>query len=154
MATFRVRTEVSRPPAEVFDRLSDCRNEEKWNSQVSKAELTSDEPVRLGTTFRTINRGESYAARIVTHDTPSELAFEVVGGPMDITATYALRSNGGPVVIDGVLEMRPKGWMKLMMPLLRRTIQKDLDRQYESFSSFCESPPPGAHTANGSNPSG
>jgi hypothetical protein len=136
---FPVRTQVSRPSGEVFDKLSDCRNEEKWNSQVSRAELVSAEPVGLGTQFRTINRGKAYTATVVTYEKPNLLGFSVAGDSMDIEATYRLGQADGAVVVDGELEMKPKGFLKVVLPLTKRMIQKDLDLQYESFKAFCES---------------
>ena len=63
---------------------------------------------------------------------------------MDITASYQLGSAGDRVGLHGELEMRPKGMLKLILPLIRRSLQKDLDRQYQSFRQFCESSAPTA----------
>jgi hypothetical protein len=35
--------------------------------------------------------------------------------------------------------MRPKGFMKLIFPLMKPAVQKDLPRQMQSFKTFCES---------------
>ena len=45
-------TRIACPSGRVFDTLADLRNEPQWNSQVSKAELRSDEPIELGSRFR------------------------------------------------------------------------------------------------------
>lgn len=41
------------PPATAFDVLADVRNETQWNADVSKAELTTDEPIGQGSRFIT-----------------------------------------------------------------------------------------------------
>jgi hypothetical protein len=136
---FPVRAEASRPLAEVYDRLSDCRNEAVWNSQVSSAELVSGEPLSKGSQFRTINRGAAYRATISVYERPDRLEFDVVGGPMDIKARYRLHETDGRTYVEGELEFLPKRLQRLTMPLGRRFIQRDLEKQYRSFGAFCDS---------------
>ena len=42
------------------------RNEPQWNSQVSNAELRSDEPIELGSRFSIVNGGKPYDVTITT----------------------------------------------------------------------------------------
>ncbi len=135
---FVVKAEIAAATAEAFATLSDCRNETRWNTQVSKAELVSEEPVSVGTRFRTVNRGKPYSATIVTFDAPQRLAFDVKG-PIDMVATFTLTPQGAGCVLDGELEMRPKGFLRFMFPMLRSSIQKDADKQYENFARLVES---------------
>ena len=43
---------IQRPPEEVFDYLSDPRNELEWNPKVRVMEKLTDGPVGVGTKFR------------------------------------------------------------------------------------------------------
>lgn len=142
---FPVRTEVARPAADVLVKLSDCRNEERWNSQVTSANhVGGADPPEVGTRFNTVNRGKHYDATLTVQDAaadgePGRIVFDVVGKPMDITASYSLTAAGEGTLVEGELDMRPKGFLRLLMPMLRGSIQKDLDAQYASFARFCES---------------
>ena len=136
---FPVRAEVRRPAAQVFEKLSDCRNEAIWNSQVSSVDLLTDEPITVGTAFKTINRGKEYRATITVRDQPNRVEFDVTGRPMDLKARYQLHERGDSTTVEGELELLPKGILRVILPLTRRFIQSDLDKQYRSFASFCES---------------
>lgn len=136
---FVVNVDIARAPADAFDKMADARNEIHWNAQVSRSELVSDEPVGAGSRFETVNRGKTYAATITSYDRPGHLVFEVTGAPMDITATFELTSKDSGTALRGVFEMSPKGFMKVVFPLMKPIVRKDLAKQSQSFASFCES---------------
>ena len=135
---FTVESEIARPPEEVFDRMADARNETSWNSQVSRSELLSGEPIGSGSRFVTVNRGKEYAATIATYERPSALAFDVSGGGMDITATFRLRPSATGTLLTAEWDMRPKGARRLVFAAMRPVIQRDVDRRSASFKAFCE----------------
>ena len=74
-----VAEDVATAPELVFDLMADARNEPTWNSQVSETELLSAEPIGLGSTFRTVNRGQEYTATMTEYARPTAMSFEVVG---------------------------------------------------------------------------
>jgi hypothetical protein len=141
---FDVRTTIAVPAADAFDRMADARNETTWNSQVSRSELVSGGPVGPGARFKTVNRGKPYDATIVTYERPHRLVFEVTGPPMDITATFGFEPDGDgagdrdATVLTGHFDMRPKGFMKLALPVLSPAVRRDLRKQMEGFRAFCE----------------
>ena len=49
------RTGIACPPEQVFDMVVDLRNETRWSSRVSSAELRSAEPIQLGSRFAIVN---------------------------------------------------------------------------------------------------
>ena len=93
MAIFEVSSFIKASPEAAFDLMADARNEPQWNSQVSRSELLSSEPIAEGSRFETVNRGQTYEATITTFDRPSRLTFEVTGKGMDITATFAFTAG-------------------------------------------------------------
>jgi hypothetical protein len=131
---------VNRPVDQVFDTMADARNEPSWNSQVTRTELVSAEPIGEGAHFKTVNRGQEYDAVITTYDRPDDMAFTVTGKPMTIVAHLSFHDLGnGSTRLAGTFDLQPKGFMKLMLPLLRGAIRKDFPKQFDSFKSFCES---------------
>src|SRR4051794_27674831 len=111
---FRTEATIARPPAEGFDRMADARNETAWNSEVSRSELLSGEPIGQGSRFLTVNRGKEYTATISSYERPGLLVFEVAGAPMDITATFRFEPDGTGTSFSGSFDMRPKGFMRVM----------------------------------------
>jgi uncharacterized protein YndB with AHSA1/START domain len=77
-------THIARPPEEVFDLLADLRNDPRWNSRVSRAELVSAEPIGQGSRFAIVNGGTEYDVTITTYERPSRLVYEASGNP-DLT---------------------------------------------------------------------
>ena len=135
---FLVGTEIAKPPSEAFDLMADARNEVHWNSQVSRSELASSEPVGSGSVFETYNRGKPYRATITTFDRPARLVFDVAGAAMDITAAFEFAATGAGTSYRAEFDMRPKGFMKLVFPLMKPAVARDLVKQSRRFKTFCE----------------
>jgi len=135
---FTVESDIARPPEDVFDRMADARNEPHWNSRVSRSELVSDEPVGQGSRFVTVNRGKPYEATITTAQRPGLCVFEVTGGALDITTSFTITPTGSGSHVVSEFDFRPKGAMKLMFPLMRPAVRKDLATQSQNFKRFCE----------------
>jgi hypothetical protein len=123
----------------VFDLMADARNEPAWNSQVTRTELISEEPIGPGTEFTTTNRGQEYLAIITTYDRPAKLAFDVVGRAPEISASTDFADSADGTRLTGRFNLQPKGLMKLIMPLTARAVRKDFPTQFASFKRFCES---------------
>jgi hypothetical protein len=51
--TSRVSVHISRPRNEAFGFVADARNRPRWDESVESEELTSPEPIEVGTTVRT-----------------------------------------------------------------------------------------------------
>jgi hypothetical protein len=135
---FDAETEIAGPAEGAFDAMADARNEPRWNGQVSSSELVSDEPVREGSVFKTINRGQEYTATITAYDRPSHVAFDVTGKMMDIAVTFDFHGHGDHTHAAGSFDMNPKGFAKVLFPLLSMLIRRDLPKQMDSFRSMCE----------------
>jgi uncharacterized protein YndB with AHSA1/START domain len=136
-----ISIDVDRPRDEVFDAMADARNEAIWNTQVSRTELLSDEPIRAGTRFRTVNRGQSYTATITEYARPDHLTFLVSGRRMDITGDLHFAETGGGTRTTGTFDLQPKGFARVMLPLMSGAVRKDFPRQMASFKGFCEAQP-------------
>ena len=59
MFTSKVSVHISRPRDEVFEFVADARNRPQWDESVDSEELTSPEPIGVGTTVRTRMRSMS-----------------------------------------------------------------------------------------------
>ena len=134
---FDVSRQLATTPDAAFDAMADARNEVHWNSKVSRSDLVEGEPVHQGSRFRTVNRGQSYDATITEYQRPSRLTFEVTGKQMDITTTFTFAANADGTLLRGEFDFRPKGFLKLMFPLMGPMIRGDLPKQMGSFAAFC-----------------
>lgn len=139
--TLREQLYIDCPPSMAFDLMADVRKLTDWNDGASKAEMTSAGPIAEGSTFVVVNRGQKMTSTITTFDPPHHLGFLVAGKAMDVVATFRFETapSGTALVIE--FEPSPKGVMKLLFPLLRPVIRRDLAKQHAKFKDYCE-----AHT--------
>jgi hypothetical protein len=85
---------ISRPRDEVFAFVADARNRPRWDDSVESEELTSPEPIGVGTTVRTrlrsMGRDYEYTWTVVEHQPPDHMTIESTSGPMRTTLAYRL----------------------------------------------------------------
>ncbi len=68
---FTEEMHIACPATTVFDVMADARNETQWNGSVSRAELTTDEPIGKGSKFIVVNRGREDEATITVFERPN-----------------------------------------------------------------------------------
>jgi uncharacterized protein YndB with AHSA1/START domain len=125
--------------ATAFDLMADVRKITLWNGSVSRAEMTSDEPIGEGSRFITVNRGQQLESTITTFNRPERLEFDVTGKAMDVAGAFIFTEANGATTLEISLSPRPKGVMAVLIPLLRPLIRRDLAKQHAKFKDLCES---------------
>jgi polyketide cyclase/dehydrase/lipid transport protein len=131
------RTGIACPPEQVFDTLADLRNETQWNSRVSSAELLSGGPIGPGSRFAIVNGGTPYEVTITTYDRPSRLGIEASGKP-DLTIAYTFTPSGEGTDLESNFDFRPRGFLRVLFPLLAPVIRRDVPKQHASLKALCE----------------
>jgi uncharacterized membrane protein len=141
--TRNVAVVISRPRDEVFAFVADARNRPKWDESVDSEELTSPEPIGVGTTVRTkltsMGREYEYTWEVVEHDPPDRMRIESTSGPFPTTLTYVLSdAPDGGTAVDFSVAGRPSGPLRLMQPLIARNTQRNLDRGFARLKQLLE----------------
>ena len=145
MAGLRQSVVINRPPAEVFEFVSDLENDSQWGL-TTQTRRTSPGPLGVGTTFRQRDR---FLGR------PLELSMEVVGfepnHQMAIRATSRLLSLAGDRTVEpvGAAATRltltggghARGMLKLAEPLLVAAGRRRLRRQLDDLKHLLETRP-------------
>ena len=123
------------PPATAFDAMADARNETEWNDDVSRSDLMSDEPVRLGSRFVTFHGRPlgQIESTITTFDRPERLEFRSTSKRMDITISFTFAEDGSGTLVHGEFDPKPKGIMAALFPLLQPMIRRGMAQQHENF---------------------
>lgn len=134
---FRTSTRIDSSPEKVFDTLADVRNDARWNSRISSADLRSPEPIGLGSRFAVVNGGSPYDVTITTHDRPSRLVLEANGKP-DLKIAYTLTPVGGSTDLESDFDFRPTGAQKVLFALVGPVIRREIPKQFASLKVFCE----------------
>ncbi len=142
MFTKRAFVLISRPIEDVFAFVEDARNRPRWDDSVDSEELTSPEPIGVGTTVRTtlrsMGREYVYTWEIVEHEPPRRQRIESTSGPFPTTLVYELRPLEGATEVNFSISGRPGGPLRLLEPMIARNTQQNLDRSFARLKAVLE----------------
>ena len=142
MFTRTIAITIARPIEEVFAFVSDARNRPRWDESVDSEELTSREPVGVGSTVRTRMRsmGRDYELHweVVEHDAPTSQRIESTSGPFSTTLLYDLSEDGDGTLVRFSVTGRPTGALRLTQPLIARNTQRNLDQAFPRLKELLE----------------
>ena len=133
---------VERSIEEVFDYAAQFDRHPEWQKQLKRA--TADGPPGVGATGSGIRqmgpRAHETQWRMTTYERPSILGWEVLSGPMRPAGSMRFSAERTSTRVDFEMEMNPRGWMKLMGPLLDRLSQRIVAGQLAKFKDILELP--------------
>ena len=117
--------EVPRAPDEVFDFLTDLRNEKAWNPRVIHIEKVTDGPLSAGSRFSGLYQGiGELTTDLVEFDRPRSLSFRSVGSRMRIEGQFRLEPNAKGTRLTLSAELVPQGFFRFLMPLMAPIIRQ------------------------------
>jgi len=133
---------INRPPAEVFNYVSDIRNDPNWHTDVISA-VPSTDPIAKGTVFNvkvkpsmSVSEGTMTVAE---WDPPRRLVFDGRMGKMAPKVTYRFEPDGAGTKYTRTVEIDPPGVMKLMSPIMKMMIGKSNDGFLANLKRVLES---------------
>lgn len=142
MFTAIAQVQVQRPIAKVFEFVEDARNRPLWDDTVISEEITSALPITVGTTVRTrlrsMGREYAYTWVVVDHRAPERMTIESVTGPLPTTLEFTLTGDDSQTLVGFTVTGRPTGIMRLMQPIIARTAQRNLARNFEALGRLLE----------------
>jgi hypothetical protein len=120
---------VDREPAAVAAYMTDPANDPQWIGGLREAELLGDGPVAVGSRVRRVayflGRRVEYVNEIVAlDDTQLDMRSVKAPFPMQITYRFEPAPGGGTTVSNHVRGGGPR----LLNPLVRRNVRRDLER--------------------------
>jgi uncharacterized protein YndB with AHSA1/START domain len=137
-------------PEEVFDYLSDLRNEKEWNPKIQLAEAVTDGPPRAGSKFRAKWQGSPVTiVEYITYDRPKAWSATAPSKSLtiDFYATVTPTEKGSR--LDVRMTLIPHGPLCLLLPLIRRRLQQQevdnmrfIKRKLEERASGMRAIPP------------
>lgn len=129
MTVIENSVEIQRPLDEVVAYLSDPRHELEWNPKVRVMELVSDEPIGLGSKFRAKwTRSPLVNMECTLFDPPRAWCW-VNDGPIEVALQVQLHDTGrGSTVLRTRFDATPHGAIRLLWPLIRRSLQREESR--------------------------
>ncbi|HEX6921110.1 MAG TPA: SRPBCC family protein [Actinomycetes bacterium] len=121
---FESRTVIRRPVGVVFERLADLPDYRRWMHRTGlfrRCGLTSETPVRTGTTYFDATRMGTFEGEVTEFVAPSRIAFRETlrwfGSPMtQARPEYLLEGDGEAPVVHHIAFGELFGWMRFMKP--------------------------------------
>lgn len=132
----RLEMSFDQPVERVFDFLADVRNERRWNPDALSIDKLSDGPVGPGSTFRGEFRGLGpMTIRITGYERPRRLAIAGEASRLAMDVTYELSGDGGSTAVTMVGDVRPRGALRAMAPLVGAVMKRELAQRPEQLRS-------------------
>lgn len=142
MIRAEVEVEIDRPPEEVFDFWADMRNDHEWHpSSVGTVEMTTPDPVGLGTKFRGEYRGMGMVTEETTvFDRPHRLGRRGAARRFRVESvfTFTPTSTGG-TRLRASGSVQPVGWYRLLESIMGLAMKKQLSKVMNSLKIAVES---------------
>jgi carbon monoxide dehydrogenase subunit G len=130
------RIHVDRDPAAVAAYMTDPNNDPEWIGGLREAELVGDQPVAVGSRVRRVasflGRRVEYVNEVLALD-HTRLDMRSVKSPFPMRITYRFEPapGGGTTVSNHVRG----GGLGILAPLVRRNVQRDLERLRDVLES-------------------
>jgi carbon monoxide dehydrogenase subunit G len=132
--------DVARPAEEVFAHLVDLDRIPEW--QESAVESRADEPlaegVRIFECRRALGREVHSELEVTEFDRPRRLMLKTVNGPVRFTIDHRLAETDGGTRLTVVAEGKAGGLMRLGEPMLARTVEAEMRKDFERLKELLE----------------
>jgi uncharacterized membrane protein len=136
--------EIERPAGEVFEYLANGENLPRWMEEFAEVEKVSDGPVGKGTTYRyKMKRGAASTFEWSEFEQGRKVAWEgpPVGagmGKLEPRGSFEVEPWSGGAHVRGTLRPQARGFLKLLSPLMARSIRMGSARDFMRLKLILE----------------
>ncbi len=125
----------------VFGYAAQFERHPEWQDDLKAATIEAPPAVGVkGTETRQMGpRAHTYDWQVSAFDPPNRIGFETLSGPMRPTGTMTFTAEDGATRVDFQMELNPRGFMKIMAPLINRQVQRATDGHQAKFKQLLES---------------
>jgi uncharacterized membrane protein len=139
---FTAAIHIHRPPEEVFTFMSNIEHEVQWRNLVD-VKVTSGLPLRRGSTYRYVanmmGRQLQTEGEITAFELNQGWSFKSTSGPIPLEGSMAVASADGGTKVTLGGEMKLGGLLRLVEPMMRRMMQKQLTGELQNLKKLLES---------------
>jgi uncharacterized membrane protein len=138
--------EIKRPVEKVFAYTTEAKNWPKWQSFILEAEQTSQGPMNVGTTFKGVSRmmGRSmkWTAIATEYESNKKWGKNITCGSMAIEEHVIYNPVKGGTTFTIVYDMKAGGLLKLLSPVMARSMRKETKKSFGNLKSILEAQTP------------
>lgn len=130
---------IDRPAEEIWDYFTDIANDPEWNPSAIKARKTSNGPLGVGSTFHVVRKMSGpMKLEYTEYSRPLRWALRGVGRGMSFTYSADLTPSGGSTELRSNMNLEPKGFFKLLTPVLASVTAKQLTQVHQALKRKLE----------------
>jgi uncharacterized protein YndB with AHSA1/START domain len=128
MRTLAFSVFINRPPAEVFDYMTDLANDRLWQKQLVASEWVTPEPAGVGSikrvTSRIFGRETEGMVEYIAWDRPGGYSFTAAAGPFSVAGTTTLEAQESGTLVTVKGQVEAAGIARLLEGLVIRQVEK------------------------------
>jgi uncharacterized membrane protein len=146
-AVARIETSIiiNRPVDEVFAAASNMGNLPKWSTATQEADVTSEGPVRRGSTVRLVGtflgRRIESDAEFTEFEPPRHFAMATTSGPVAFRNRWTFEPSDGGTKVTGMNEAETSGFLKMLRiaePIAVRMGKRQLETDIANLKDLLE----------------
>jgi uncharacterized protein YndB with AHSA1/START domain len=142
MAHFQQSVVVRRPREEVFAYLADPENDPQWSSAGGTMRLTSDRPVRVGSTVRQesrfLGRRLDFALEVTAYEPSTRFGMKVTAGPIRFSGMRTLESVAEGTKVTFAGGGQSNGFFRIAEPLVTWLANRQLRADLRALKQVLE----------------
>jgi uncharacterized protein YndB with AHSA1/START domain len=145
MIEFTVKTEIARPPADVFAYITDPSKLSTWQTNTVSAVAEPDGPVGLGTRLREVHRAPggkhlTSLLEVSEYEPNATFALRMLEGALLIHARITLEPSGPGTRLRFDAHGQPSGLARLARPVLQLTLKRQFAKYCATLKQVLEAP--------------
>ena len=142
MIKHEVTIHLNRPVEQVFAFLMDTTQLTTWQTNLIKFDKITEGPLRMGSRFqevrRTGRRESAFQAEITAFEPNKRFETRTFTKPQ-VTVSYSLEPEDGGTRVKHRLVMFTSGLMRLLEPMIAKSIREENDMDFENLKRVLES---------------
>jgi uncharacterized protein YndB with AHSA1/START domain len=141
---FELTNHLDQPVEQVFAFLTDSRNLTTWQSNLIENEQLTEGPVRVQTRFRELRKLGRKPSEIQGEFTDFEpnqrFATRTLTEPL-VLVNYTFEPETGGTRLGFTFVMQTRGMMRLLEPLISRSIKQEFEEDFEKLKGVLADQP-------------
>jgi carbon monoxide dehydrogenase subunit G len=130
---------IERPAEQVWDYFTNVANDPEWNPSAIKSRKTSDGPLGVGSTFHVVRKMSGpMKLEYTEYSRPLRWALRGVGRGITFTYSADLTPSGAGTELTSQMNLEPKGFLKLLTPVLGSVTSKQLSQTHAALKRKLE----------------
>lgn len=132
--------QIERPLVEVFEYCLDLENELEWNPEgLLSLESLTPRPIVVGTKYLAVWKGSPpMTCEYMRINRPADWEVYASGKGMDIDVEGLVEQKGSGTLLTVTMTLIPRGLMRLLSPILKRSFQRGEVKNLSSVKAHME----------------